>query len=128
MSSRSLDDASVRRLAGVDPRLVSLVHEAFNLSEVPFIITEGVRSPERQGYLFASGKSRTLRSKHILQDDGFGHAVDVACLVNGKISWEWKYYEIVANAFKRASYARFTPIAWGGNWEKFPDGCHFELR
>ena len=119
---RLLDKRSVERLQGVNPALVQLVHEAFNLSEVPFIVTEGVRSKERQSYLFASGKSKTLLSKHLS-----GDAVDVAALVDGKINWSFESYHRIATAFKCAAAAAGVRLIWGGDWERLLDGCHFEL-
>lgn len=127
MPSRFIGDRSVAKMAGVNPRLVSLVHESFNLSPVPFLVTEGVRSPERQAYLFHSGKSKTLLSRHLLQPDGFGAAVDIACIKDGKISWDFGLYKQVASAFYDASSRLGVKVIWGGSWPRFADGCHFEL-
>ena len=120
--SRFLDARSVSKLHGVDPALVQLVYEAFNLSEVPFIVTDGLRSSERQAYLLASGKTKTLRSRHL-----GGKAVDVAALVDGRVNWEFANYEPIAAAFKDAAARLGLSIVWGGDWPKFRDGCHFQL-
>ena len=122
MAARFLDARSVSKLSGVNPVLVQLVHEAFNLSEVPFIVTEGVRSNERQSYLFASGKSKTLLSKHIN-----GEAVDIAAIVDGKVNWSYENYIPISQAFKRAAAAAGVRLIWGGDWERLLDCCHFEL-
>lgn len=50
----------------------------------PFRVIECLRSQERQLSLFDSGASKTMRSLHLRQPDGFSHAVDVVPLVNGK--------------------------------------------
>lgn len=74
-----LSQRSLRNLEGVHPRLVALVREAVALSPVDFMITEGLRTPERQVSLVRAGASRTLNSRHLT-----GHAVDVAALVDGQ--------------------------------------------
>ena len=107
----TLDRRSIERLAGVNPRLVHVVYEAFNLSEVPFIVSEGLRSADRQAYLFASGKSRTLLSKHLN-----GDAVDIAAIVDGKVNWDYQNYLLISSAFKNAAYALKEHIRWGGDW------------
>ncbi|AZL82678.1 peptidase [Apis mellifera associated microvirus 3] len=117
-----LNSRSMKRLEGVHPDLVKVVLRAAELSDVQFIITEGLRSPERQKRLFESGASRTLKSRHLT-----GHAVDVAALVDGAIVWSWHLYPRIAAAFKAAAAELSVPIVWGGSWPKFRDGPHFEL-
>lgn len=89
---------------------------------MPFIITEGVRSVERQAYLFASGHSRTLQSAHL-----DGSAVDIAAIVDGKISWLFDDYLTISKAWKLEASLLGVPIIWGGDWPKFRDGPHFQL-
>lgn len=117
LSQRSLD-----RLVGVHPHLVAVVVRAIQLSAVDFVVTDGVRTVTRQRQLVADGKSKTMDSRHLT-----GHAVDVAALVAGKVSWTWSHYEQIADAFKRAAAELKTPIVWGGDWTTFRDGPHFEL-
>ena len=117
-SKRSLDN-----LQGVNGNLVDVVHLALKYSEIDFVVTEGLRSKERQEQLVKDGKSRTMNSRHLT-----GHAVDVAALVNGKVSWEWEYYEKIADAFFQAAAELKVPIVWGGSWKTFKDGVHFELN
>lgn len=110
------------RLKGVHPDLVAVVEAALARSPVPFIVTEGVRTPERQAALVRVGASRTLKSRHLT-----GHAVDVAAIVDGRIRWDWPLYARIAEAFKAAALGRKTPIVWGGDWKTLRDGPHFEL-
>ncbi|OGN50242.1 MAG: peptidase M15 [Caulobacterales bacterium RIFOXYB1_FULL_67_16] len=110
------------RLKGVHPDLVAVVEAALARSPVPFIVTEGVRTPERQAALVRVGASRTLKSRHLT-----GHAVDVAAIVDGRIRWDWPLYARIAEAFKAAALERKTPIVWGGDWKTLRDGPHFEL-
>lgn len=117
-----LSERSLRRLAGVHPRLVALVKEAAALTPVDFMVTEGLRSPERQAALVRAGASRTRKSRHLT-----GHAVDVAALVDGEVRWDWPLYPRIAAAFKAAAARQGTPVVWGGDWTSLRDGPHFEL-
>lgn len=117
-----LSERSLKRLAGVHPRLVALVKEAAALTPVDFMVTEGLRSPERQAALVRAGASRTRNSRHLT-----GHAVDVAALVDGQVRWDWPLYPRIAAAFKAAAARQCTPVVWGGDWPRLRDGPHFEL-
>ena len=64
-------------LLGVHPVLVSVVRKALEGGLVDITVICGVRSYSDQVKLVRSGKSKTLASKHIIQPDGYGHAVDV---------------------------------------------------
>lgn len=118
----SLSQRSLDRLKGVDERLVKVVKRAIELTTVDFGVTEGLRDPQRQKELVSKGFSQTLKSKHLT-----GHAVDVAAFVDGKVSWEAKYYHEIAKAFKEAAKELNTNIRWGGDFKSFFDGPHFEL-
>ena len=72
LSNRSLD-----RLEGVHPDLVETVKKAIDRTKIDFGVTYGVRSLEEQQRLFNMGRSQTLKSKHLIQDSGFSHAVDL---------------------------------------------------
>lgn len=113
---------SQSKLLDVHPDLVSVATRALELSTIDFSITEGRRSPARQQELFAANRSKTLASRHLT-----GHAIDVAAVVEGKVSWNWPLYEQIAAAFKAASKELNIPVEWGGDWETFRDGPHFQL-
>ena len=112
---------SLKALEGVHPALVAVAHRALELSPVDFVVTEGLRTLERQKELKAAGASRTLNSRHIT-----GHAIDVAAWV-GEIRWDWPLYAKIADAFKQAASELNVAIVWGGDWKSFRDGPHFEL-
>lgn len=122
-SKFSLSRSSLAKLGGVHPDLVKVVKRAIETTKIDFGITEGLRSVNRQKELFAAGKSKTMLSRHLT-----GHAVDVAAYKDGKISWDFDLYEKIADAMLSAGAEFDIPIVWGGLWEKFPDGCHFELH
>lgn len=117
LSARSRD-----RLKGVHPHLVAVVEDAIQLTGVDFMITEGLRTRDRQAALVKAGASRTLNSRHLT-----GHAVDVAALVEGQVRWDWPLYARISEAFKAAAAKRGIPLVWGGDWKKLRDGPHFEL-
>lgn len=117
LSQRSRD-----RMRGVHPDLIAVVEAAIGLSPVDFMITEGLRTPQRQRALVRAGASRTLASRHLT-----GHAVDVAALVEGKVRWDWPLYPKIAAAFRKAARERGVALTWGGDWPRLRDGPHFEL-
>jgi len=113
---------SLLNLEGVHPTLVRLSHRALQISSVDFVVTEGLRTIERQRELVAIGASETLHSKHLT-----GRAIDVAAYVGGSVTWEWKYYEAIAKAFKQAAREEGVEIVWGGDWTTLKDGPHFQI-
>ena len=117
-----LSQRSRARLSGVHPDLIAVVEEAIRLTEVDFMVTEGLRDPARQAALVRAGASRTLKSRHLT-----GHAVDVAALVDGEVRWDWPLYGRIASAFKAAARNLGAPLIWGGDWTQLRDGPHFEL-
>jgi peptidoglycan L-alanyl-D-glutamate endopeptidase CwlK len=117
-----LSRRSVERLQGVHPDLVKVVERAIEMSPVDFTVLEGLRSPERQQTLVASGASQTLNSRHIT-----GHAVDLGAWVDNQVDWSWPLYHKIANAMKAAANELGVAIVWGGDWKTFKDGPHFEL-
>lgn len=117
-----LDDRSLGKLDGVHADLVRVVIKAAELSETPFVVTEGLRTMKRQRELVAAGASKTLKSRHLT-----GHAIDFAPLVNGEPTWKWPPFHVIAGAFKRAARDLGIAIVWGGDWRTFKDGPHIEL-
>lgn len=122
MSNFKFSQRSENNLKGVNPDLVKIVRRALQLSPVDFGITEGLRTVERQRQMVAAGKSQTMNSRHIS-----GHAVDVFAYPTSAGSWEWKYYEQIATAFKQAAKELNIPVEWGGDWKTLKDGPHFQL-
>ena len=117
-----LSEKSLATLKGVDASLVAVVKLAITLTKVDFKVGEGLRTVQRQRELVAQGKSKTMRSKHIE-----GKAVDLWAIVDGKVSWEWKYYEEIAKAMKQAAKQLKVNLVWGGDWKTFRDGVHFQI-
>lgn len=111
-----LSNRSKTRLEGVHPSLVEVVHKALQKSSVDFGVTCGVRDLETQKKLLAAGRSTTLKSYHLPQDDGYSHAVDVVCYLDGDVCWELPIYDRVADAFKAASEDVGLTLKWGCAW------------
>ena len=94
----------------------------------PFKIIDGARTVAQQRENVRRGASKTMRSRHIPAKNGYSHAIDVVPLVNGKITWDWQYYHILAPHVKRiASQLGILGLEWGGDWKSFKDGTHWQL-
>jgi len=117
--SYKLGKTSKSRLNGVHPDLVSVVERAIEITEQDYSVLEGLRSLEQQRINVEKGVSKTMNSRHLT-----GHAVD---LVPYPVSWDWEYFYPIADAMKQAAEELGVNIEWGGDWESFPDGPHFQL-
>lgn len=117
-----LSRTSERNLIGVHPDLVAVVRESIKITDIDFKVIEGVRTIERQRKLVQAGASKTLNSRHLT-----GHAVDLAAIYDGQLAWDWPLYHILGDCVKTAAKNVGIPIVWGGDWETFKDGPHFEL-
>lgn len=120
--SITLGARSLSRLEGVHPDLVKVVHKAAAMSNIDFTILEGLRTLDRQKVLFAKGATRTMKSRHLN-----GHAVDIAPLIDGQVTWDWPLYHKLAPIIKGAAVSVGVPIEWGGDWKSFKDGPHWQL-
>lgn len=117
-----LGKRSKDNLKGVHQDLVKVVERAIQLTKQDFAVIEGLRTKERQAELMKKGATRTLNSRHLT-----GHAVDIVPWVNGNVSWDWKFYSEVRSAMMQAAGELGVEIEWGGNWENFKDGPHWQL-
>jgi len=108
------------RLKGVHPDLVKVILAA--AEKIDFTVTCGMRTIEEQRKLVASGKSQTMRSRHLT-----GHAVDFCVVRNGCACWDFPDYKRVADVIKAEAKRLGIPVSWGGDWKTFKDGPHVEL-
>lgn len=120
--THSLSPRSTDKLVGVHPDLVKVFTEAITESPLDFSITEGVRDMARQKMLFESGKSATMKSRHLT-----GHAVDFCVIIDGKASWDMKDYKTVTSHLKNIASQLGLSIECGSDWLSFPDGPHVQL-
>jgi peptidoglycan LD-endopeptidase CwlK len=121
-------DRSLSKLEGVHPDLVKVCNRAIQISPYDFGIIDGVRDIETQKKYVAEGKSQTMDSKHLIQDDGYSHAIDFAVYVDCKITWEIGYYRKVVQAFFTAAIELGVQIEAGCLWKNFIDGVHLQLN
>jgi peptidoglycan L-alanyl-D-glutamate endopeptidase CwlK len=148
----ALGQRSMDRLAGVHPELVKVVVGAIALSTVDFSVVEGVRPKSEMWANYGKGRTAAecvakgvpascaqpalakvtwlndpLKSKHGVQADGLGHAVDLAPFVNGAIDWNTRAHFIsIRDAMMAAATAEGVALVWGGQWLSSPDLPHFE--
>ena len=123
-----LSNRSLERLNGVHPEMVAVVKLAITISAADFMVVEGLRALETQKRYVAEGKSQTLKSKHLRQPDGFGHAVDLCGYAGGKALWDWPTLRKINDAMQEAAKKLGVKLTWGGNWKSFKDGPHFQLE
>ena len=117
-----LGPRSLSKLTGVHPDLVRVVKRAIVLTTVDFVVIEGVRTLARQRELMAAGASKTMNSRHLT-----GHAVDLAPVVGKQVRWDWPLFYTLEAFVKQAAAEEAVPIEWGGDWESFKDGPHWQL-
>jgi peptidoglycan L-alanyl-D-glutamate endopeptidase CwlK len=127
---RKWSERSLRNLAGIHPDLRRVLDRALQDSPIDFVVTEGLRTLQRQRELVRIGASKTLNSRHLT-----GHAVDLYAWVDLDVDGRVEFVEMsnprlmrrIADAIKAAARAENVPIVWGGDWRTFKDGPHFEL-
>lgn len=114
----SFGTTSKTRLLGIHPALVAVASAAISESTQDFMVMEGLRLVEQQKINVARGVSKTMDSKHIVQPDGFGHALDLVPVLGGLPKWEWPLIYPIALAMRRAAVKQGTTIRWGGVWDR----------
>lgn len=130
----SLSKVSKKRLKGVSPILVDIISEGISCSPYDFGVPNdgGLRTDERQKELYSIGRytqlernpiTWTLNSYHKT-----GKAFDVYAYVDGKATWNSKYYEPIARHLQKIAKDCFNvELEWGGDWRK-KDLPHFQIK
>ncbi len=116
---------SLANLEGVHPDLRKVCDLAIELCQsvkIDFIITDGCRTIEEQRVFVATGKSKTMHSRHL-----GGMAIDYVALIDGRVTYDVDAMEEIADLFKAAADELGIPIKWGGDWKTFKDTPHIEL-
>ena len=124
------------KLIGVHPDLIAAINKIVKAMDAlghPIMVTQGLRTVTEQKILYAQGRTTAgpivtnadgvkSKSNHQAHDDGFGHAIDVAFLVDGKPSWDehlpWRAYGECGKALG---------LVWGGDFAHLVDKPHLEL-
>jgi peptidoglycan L-alanyl-D-glutamate endopeptidase CwlK len=130
-----LDPHRLHRLRGCHPelkaRVIRLV-EALAHEGLDIVLTQGVRSTQQQAALYAQGRYKPGKvvtncdglikvSNHQPKADGYGYAVDVAWVIEGRVTWEGPWDRL-------GTLAEAQGLVWGGRWVSFPDRPHVELH
>jgi peptidoglycan L-alanyl-D-glutamate endopeptidase CwlK len=125
-----LSQRSEKALVGVHPDLVACVRRALELTTQDFTVVEGLRTLERQRELVAKGASKTLKSRHLKQQDGYGHAVDIYPYYNRSVQVDAPFsrFRDISRAMKQAAGELGILITWGGDWKSFVDSPHYQLE
>ena len=112
-----LSGRSLNKLEGVHPTMVDTVKRAIQLSKVDFGVIYGVRSLAEQKRLYEAKRSQTMKSKHLVQEDGYSHAVDLMAYDGSDPSWDIVMYDDIADAMKAAALETGAKICWGAAWQ-----------
>jgi peptidoglycan L-alanyl-D-glutamate endopeptidase CwlK len=115
-----LGPISQNNLKGVHPLLIGVVKQAIELTVQDFRVYEGVRAIEQQRLNVKRGVSQTMDSKHLIQSDGYAHAVDLVPLIGGIPKWDWEGCYKIAFAMTHAASMQQCAgrIRWGGIWDR----------
>jgi peptidoglycan L-alanyl-D-glutamate endopeptidase CwlK len=131
---------SLSRLEGVHPDLVAVAKRAIEISDIDFMVVEGVRSDEQCRINYGKGRTAAqcraagidakyarpelskvtwlknpYNSRHRKQADGFGQAVD---LLPAPYDWkDPKGFDRVAKAMNAAANELGVNITWGADWD-----------
>ena len=103
----------MRKLKGVDEGIVAVVKDAIGITKVDFGVTFGLRTLEEQKKLYESGRSQTMKSKHL-----DGRAVDLVAYFGSDISWELNVYDDICDAMAEAARKNDVAIKWGAAWSE----------
>ena len=103
----------MKKLKGVDEDLVAVVKDAIGITKVDFGVTFGLRTLEEQKKLYESGRSQTMKSKHLE-----GRAVDLVAYFGSDISWELNVYDDICDAMAEAARKNDVAIKWGAAWSE----------
>tara|TARA_R100000951_G_scaffold59403_4_gene49999 strand:+ start:145 stop:597 length:453 start_codon:yes stop_codon:yes gene_type:complete len=108
-----LSSRSLKKLKGVDEGIVAVVKDAIGITKVDFGVTFGLRTLEEQKKLYESGRSQTMKSKHLE-----GRAVDLVAYFGSDISWELNVYDDICDAMAEAARKNDVAIKWGAAWSE----------
>lgn len=122
--------SAARMMQGVHPLLISCVCIAMRkYCSIDFGVgANPVRTKMQQTEYVSKGLSKTMHSKHLKQDDGYSHAVDlypVGYDHNNRKKTKLQF-EAITDAMKKASFDLGLELDGGFNWKW--DLPHFEIK
>ena len=124
---------SIQRMKYVHPNLIAVATLALRVFMVDdCTVIEGARTEAQQRINVEKKVSKTMNSTHLIQKDGFSHAIDLGPLIDSKIPWDDNNFKHPqnpwvqqANAMKKAAALLGVDIVCGVDWGW--DGPHYEL-
>lgn len=156
--TRVFSETSKSRMIGVNPRLLMVVDLALQRCKYDFKVVEGVRSIEQCYINYGKGRTAAelkakgvpenyarpkdgevtwlidpLNSKHRVQKDGTGHAIDLL-----PEPYDWKdltHFDELGKTMLACAKELGVKIRWGADWDADgkphergeTDSPHFEL-
>jgi len=129
-----LSSTSKRRLKGIEPVLFDIILEGIKSTPFDFGIPiyGGLRTKKDQEYLYSIGRTIDLDRKPVTWTKNSyhitGNAFDIFAYVDGKPTWDSKYYEPIARHLQKIAMDLFCiELEWGGDWYK-KDFPHFQIK
>lgn len=132
MKTYKYSSKSAAKLATCHPDIQKVFNEAIKHWDIT--ILEGIRTKEKQEEYFRTGRSKTMKSKHLDQGDGYSHAIDA---VPYPIDWENRErFILFAGKIIGLAKAMGVDLISGIDWDDdgdisdhtFFDSPHFELK
>ena len=116
--------------SGLDYRLVHIACEVSKLDcPCDWTVFETRRTLETQKEYVKKGVSKTLNSRHIPDSKGIVRAMDIVPYVNGRNTWEEKYFPKLIKLFKKVAEKLYpNQIEFGYDWTSFQDMPHIQIR
>lgn len=105
-------------LEHVHPALREWCFGLITISPVDFGVYKGSRTIEEQRQKVRNGTSRTMNSKHIIQADGYAHAVDLVPYMDGRYQWLWEPIYEIAGYGRTLAVQMGVDLIWGGCWDR----------
>ncbi len=131
--SYKLSITSLKRLEGINDKLIELIQSAISKSPIDFGIPKdgGLRTAEDQYQLYLNGVSKCDGTKNKSYHQS-GNAFDVYAWHNGKASWDKVHLALIAGAILAEAKSMGLNIRWGGTFgsKSFHgwDYGHFEIE
>lgn len=116
--------SSEDKLSRVHPVLAAKVRKLLELAAAEghqLSIVQGLRTFAEQDALYRQ-RPRVTKAKGGQSMHNYGLAVDLAFVVNGKVSWDDKLYPDIGR------WGAAAGLEWGGTWRTFKDLPHVQLK
>ena len=143
----TLSNSSKAHKESLHPDLQKIIEKALLVSPFDFGISSGYREPKKQFELFKVGREYrggqwviVDRSKILTYLDGYvkkskhnelpSHAFDFFIWIpdHKELMYDSYYMSALAGVFKEIAKEEKIEITWGGDWKKFRDLPHIQLK